>query len=113
MARQRATNIFPFTTGPNSPFPLTGPYIAILPDIEPPRQQSWNVSFQRQIGDNMAASATYLGIYCDRLWNVRSLNPSVYIPGPCTLHTPTGPQFFANCSVPRPVRRRTSTSAAS
>ena len=89
---------FPFTTGPNSPFPLTGPYISILPDLAPPRQQSWNVSFQRQIGDNLAASATYLGSYSDRLWNVRSLNPSVYIPGPCTLQTPTGPQFFANCS---------------
>ena len=104
---------FPFTTGPNSPFPLTGPYISIPPDIEPPRQQSWNVSFQRQIGDNLAVSATYLGSYSDRLWNVRSLNPSVYIPGSCTLQTPTGPQFFANCSSTLPAQRPTSTSAAS
>ena len=29
---------------------------------------------------------------------MRSLNPSVYIPGSCTLQTNTGPQFFANCS---------------
>ena len=29
---------------------------------------------------------------------MRSLNPSVYIPGSCTLQTTTGPQFFANCS---------------
>ena len=78
--------------------PPTGPYISISPDLDPPRQQSWNVSFQRQIGDNLAASATYLGTYSDRLWNVRSLNPSVYIPGSCTLQTNTGPQFFANCS---------------
>ena len=39
-------------------------------------------------------SATYLGSYSDRLWNVRSLNPAVYIPGSCTLQTPTGPQTF-------------------
>ena len=89
---------FPFTPGINSPFPPTGPYISISPDLKPPRQQSWNASFQRQIGDNLAASATYLGTYSDRLWNVRSLNPSVYIPGSCTLQTNTGPQFFANCS---------------
>ena len=89
---------FPFTTGPNSPFPLTGPYISIPPDIKPPRQHSWNLGVQRQIGDNLAASATYLGTYSDRLWNVLSLNPGVYIPGSCTLQTPTGPQFFATCS---------------
>jgi len=89
---------FPFTTGPNSPFPLTGPYISIPSDIRVPRQQSWNVSVQRQIGDNLAVSATYLGSYSDRLWNVLSLNPGVYIPGACTLQTPTGPQAFNPCS---------------
>ena len=89
---------FPFTTGPNSPFPLTGPYISIPSDINVPRQQSWNVSVQRQIGNDLAVSATYLGSYSDRLWNVRSLNPGVYIPGSCTLQTPTGPQVFNPCS---------------
>ena len=44
-------------------------------------------------------SATYLGSYSDRLWNVRSLNQGVYIPGSCTLQTATGPQFFPVCSV--------------
>ena len=89
---------FPFTTGPNSPFPLTGPYISIPTEIKPPRQQSWNVTVQRQVGQNLALTASYLGSYSDRLWNVRSLNPGVYIPGSCTLQTPTGPQFFAVCS---------------
>ncbi|HEV8397523.1 MAG TPA: carboxypeptidase-like regulatory domain-containing protein [Vicinamibacterales bacterium] len=89
---------FPFTTGANSPFPLTGPYISIPSDINVPRQQSWNVSVQRQIGNDLAVSATYLGSYSDRLWNVRSLNPGVYIPGSCTLQTPTGPQAFNPCS---------------
>ena len=92
-------NFFPFTTGPNSPFPLTGPYISIPPDIKPPRQQSWNLGVQRQIGNDMAVSATYIGSYSDRLWNVRSLNQGVYIPGSCTLQTATGPQFFPVCSV--------------
>jgi hypothetical protein len=91
-------NFFPFTTGPNSVFPLTGPYIAIEPDIKPPRQQSWNLGVQRQIGNDLAVAATYIGSYSDRLWNVRSLNEAVYIPGSCTLQTANGPQFFPVCS---------------
>ena len=89
---------FPFTTGPDSPFPLTGPYISIPPDIKPPRQQSWNLSVQRQIGSDMSVSASYLGTYSERLWNVRSVNEAVYIPGSCTLQTASGPQFFPVCS---------------
>ena len=92
-------NFFPFTTGPNSVFPLTGPYIALTPDIKPPRQQSWNLGVQRQIGNDLAVSATYIGTYSDRLWNVRSVNQGVYIPGSCTLQTATGPQFFPVCSI--------------
>jgi hypothetical protein len=53
---------------------------------------------QRQVGQDMALTASYLGSYSDRLWNVRSLNPGVYIPGSCTLQTATGPQFFPVCS---------------
>jgi hypothetical protein len=91
-------NIFPLTFDQNAPFGLFGPYVAMRPDIEPPRQQSWNVTLQRQIGDNMAVTASYLGSYSDRLWNVRSLNEGVYIPGSCTLQTPTGPRSFATCT---------------
>ena len=50
-------------------------------------------------------SATYLGSYSDRLWNVRSLNPGVYIPGSCTLQTPTGPAVLPDVL----DQRRTST----
>jgi hypothetical protein len=92
-------NVFPYTVGPDAVFPLTGPYISLPPDIKPPRQQSWNLGVQRQVGNDMAVSATYIGSYSDRLWNVRSLNAGVYIPGSCTLQTATGPQFFPVCSV--------------
>jgi hypothetical protein len=90
---------FPFVTGPNSPFPLTGPYSSIPSVIDPPRQQSWNLGIQRQIGNDMSVSATYIGTFSDRLWNVLSLNPGVYIPGSCTLQTANGPQFFPVCSI--------------
>jgi hypothetical protein len=90
---------FPYQLGPNAPFPLTGPYIAIPSDIKPPRQQSWNLGVQQQIGSNLAVGVSYIGTYQDRGWNVMSLNPSVYIPGSCTLTNNSGvPQFFADCS---------------
>ncbi len=99
-------NIFPFTLGTDSPFALAGPYIAIPPDIKTPRQQSWNATIERQIGDVMAVRASYIGTYNDRQWNVRSLNEGQYIPGSCTLETPTGSRFFATCSTPATVNFR-------
>ena len=74
--------------------------------IQPPRQQSWNVSVQRQFGDNLAASVTYIGTFQDRGWNVRSLNEGVYIPGACTLQTPTGPRTFNPCSTTQSLQFR-------
>jgi hypothetical protein len=91
-------SFFPFQLGPDAPFPPNGPYIAMDPGIDLPRQQSWNVSVQRQVGENMALSASYIGTYFDRGWNVRSLNQGVYMPGSCTLETLTGRQFFPVCS---------------
>jgi hypothetical protein len=92
-------NFFPFALGQDSPFAPFGPYIAIPPDIETPRQQSWNATFEQQIGDNVGVTASYIGTYGDRNWNVRSLNQGVFLGnGPCTLTTETGPRNFPNCT---------------
>jgi hypothetical protein len=92
-------NFFPFVLGQDSPFAPFGPYIAIPPDIKTPRQQSWNATFERQIGDNVGVTASYIGSYGDRNWNVRSLNQGVFLGnGPCTLETETGPRNFPNCT---------------
>jgi len=92
-------NPFPVTFDQNAAFGPFGPYIAIPSDLELPRQQSWNVSLQRQIGENLAVSANYIGTYSDRLWNVLSLNEGTFLgTGPCTLQTPTGPQNFPVCT---------------
>ena len=55
------TNPFPYTLGKDSPFNLFGPYISIPPDIKTPRQQSWNLTFQQQLGRAMAVNVSYLG----------------------------------------------------
>ena len=100
-------NFFPFVLGRDSPFALFGPYIAIPPDIQTPRQQSWNATFERQIGERLGVSATYVGTYGDRNWNVRSLNQGVFMGnGRCTLMTETGPRSFANCTTPATLNYR-------
>ena len=69
---------------------------------------------QRQIGDNMGVSASYLGNYLMNVWGDVTGNPGI-IPagasatGPCTLRNPAAPggtQTFPNCSAaPLDVRR--------
>jgi hypothetical protein len=76
----------PIQTNANTPFLPYGPYGAISPDINSPRTQSWNVTVERQLGANWAASASYLGSYSDHLWWETQLNPGVFLGlGPCTL----------------------------
>jgi hypothetical protein len=105
------TNPFPITFDANAPFSPNGPFITPPSDLTPTRVHSWNLSVQRQIGDSMAASASYIGNYSNHLWDVVTGNPGgvpagVSPTGPCTLNTITGPQTFANCSAaPLDVRR--------
>jgi hypothetical protein len=87
-------------------------YISMPYDIKTTRNHSWNVAYQRQLGDNMAFSATYLGNHMFNMWGVVDGNPGT-IPagstatGPCTLRLPAGgTQTFANCSTaPLDLRR--------
>ena len=100
---------YPYNAALNSLF-ISMPY-----DIKTTRNHSWNVAFQRQVGDNMAFSATYLGNHMVNMWGVVDGNPGV-IPagaaptGPCTLKLPAGgTQTFANCSTaPLDLRRELS-----
>jgi hypothetical protein len=80
-------------------------FISMPEDIKTTRNHSWNVAFQRQVGNDMAYSVTYLGNHMFNMWGVVDGNPSV-LPagvtnpaGPCTLRQPNGTsQTFANCS---------------
>ena len=69
------------------------------PSIKTPRQQSWNVTLQRQIGEQRGCLRQLLGSYSDRLWNVLSLNQGVvHRQGRARCRRPTGPQFFPTCT---------------
>ena len=91
-------------------------FISMPTDIKTTRNHSWNVAFQRQVGDNMAFSATYLGNHMINMWGVVDGNPGV-IPAGCNgrpvrarFRLPTGgTQTFANCSTaPLDLRRELS-----
>ena len=104
------TNPFPITFDANAPFSPNGPFIAPPSDLAPTRVHSWNASVQRQIGTDMAVSASYIGSYTQNLWDVVTGNPGTVpvspVTAPCTLNTVTGPQAFPNCSAaPLEVRR--------
>jgi hypothetical protein len=84
-------------------FPPFGSYGSIDPNINSPRVQSWNVTFERQIGDAWQASASYLGSYTDRLWNQVAINPGVFMgPALCTIHG----VFYPVCTVPGNLDQR-------
>jgi hypothetical protein len=90
-------------------------FISMPTDIKTTRNHSWNVAFQRQVGEHTAFSATYLGNHMINMWGVVDGNPGVIPPGatatgPCTLRLPTGgTQTFANCSTaPLDLRRELS-----
>jgi hypothetical protein len=111
----RATGVanpFPVTFDANAPFSLNGPYVATPTDLDTTRVHAWNVSAQRQIGNDLAVSASYIGNYTTNLWDVVTGNPGVVLgSGPCTLNSATGPQTFPNCNnAPLDLRRELSLS---
>jgi hypothetical protein len=100
-------NPFPITFDANAPFSLNGPYLVPPSDLDNTKVHSWNVSVQRQLGDNMAVSASYIGNYTQNLWDVVTGNPGgFYGTGACTLNTTTGPRVFPNCGTPATLDQR-------
>jgi hypothetical protein len=79
-------NPHPIVTSPNTVFPAFGAFGVMDPDIDAPRVQSWNVTLEKQLGQNWSTTANYLGRYSDRLWAQTAINPGVFLGlGPCTI----------------------------
>ncbi|MBI4886782.1 MAG: TonB-dependent receptor [Acidobacteria bacterium] len=76
----------PIVTDRNVAYPAFGAFGTIDPDINSPRVQTWNITFERQIGADWGVAVSYLGNYSDRLWSQAAFNPGVFMGlGPCTL----------------------------
>ena len=83
-----------------NPFPFVRPargqegkFLArqIIPSIptqaQPPTVNQWNLSIQKQIGQDWITSASYIGSQTAHLWTIKQLNPAVFLGlGPCTLN---------------------------
>jgi hypothetical protein len=90
----------PILTSPDTQFVPFGAYGATAPDINSPRIQQWNVTFERQIGAVWQVQASYLGSYTDRLWNQVAINPGVFRGlGPCTLNGVAYPVCSTNANL--------------
>jgi hypothetical protein len=90
----------PLTIGPDTEYIPFGTFGVMTPDINSPRIQSWNLTLERQIGADWGVAISYLGSYSDRLWNKKSINPSVYLGlGPCTINGVAYPVCSTNTNL--------------
>ena len=63
----------------NIPFPLNGTYVNTnMKDFHPVYMNQWNLSIQRQIGQDWLVSANYLGNNTIHMITTENVNPSVY-----------------------------------
>ncbi len=91
-------NPFPRVFSATTAFPSFGSFLAVDPDTKNTSQHSWNLVLQRQIGSNMLFSASYIGSRTSNLWNMKALNPGVFLgTAPCTLSL-ASPQNQTVCS---------------
>src|SRR5262249_42062103 len=75
-------NIYPYSIGPNAPFPPYGTFVAMQPNLKTTGVHSWNFSIQRQFGQDWLASATYVGSETQHLLDIYQLNPATIVPCP-------------------------------
>jgi hypothetical protein len=84
-------NPFPVVLRPNLPFPQSGVYYSQPLHLKNAYMQQWNLSFQKQLGNDWALSVSYIGNKSTHVWFENQANPGVYVPGNCTVSGKTGP----------------------
>ena len=87
-------------------FPQFSAFTVQQANARTPMTQHWNVTFQKQFGDNWSATASYFGNKTTHMWIGMEINPAVYMPGATTANTnqrrvlylqnPTEGQYFAS-----------------
>ena len=84
----------------NSPFPLSGSYVNTdLTNFHPTYENQWNLSVQRQLGNDWLVSVNYVGNSTIHMLSGENVNPAVFLGlGPCTIQTAAGPVSYTTCS---------------
>src|SRR5207244_1699583 len=77
-------NPFPVTLRSDVQFPESGVYYSQPLHLKNTYVQQWNLSFQKQVGEDWALSLSYLGNKTTHLWFENQANPAVYIAGRST-----------------------------
>jgi hypothetical protein len=68
----------------NLVFPQSGTYYSQPLDLPNSYTQQWNLSVQRQFGNDWSVDLSYLGNKATHIWADRQANPVLYIPGNST-----------------------------
>jgi hypothetical protein len=85
----------------NIPFPLSGSYVnsTNMTNFHPVYMNQWNLSVQRQFGQDWLISANYVGNSTIHMISGEQMNPAVFMgTGPCIIQTATGPVSYPVCS---------------
>ena len=82
-ASQQGGNPFPLFLSPSIKFPASGNYVDFSLNPKVTYQNQWNLSIQKQVGQDWLLGANYLGSNIIHLWGGRQINPGVFIPGTC------------------------------
>jgi hypothetical protein len=80
-------NPFPYIFTNSVNFNNAGQYWNGTSTRKPMYMQQWNLSIQKQFGDNWIVSANYLGNEVVHQWGTVDINPAVYSPGATTATT--------------------------
>ncbi|MBI2149490.1 MAG: TonB-dependent receptor, partial [Acidobacteria bacterium] len=73
-------NPFPASLSKDTPYVAFGGFTT-MGDIEATQVQNWNLSVQRQFGNDWLVSASYLGSHTIHMLGGEPLNPAIYFPG--------------------------------
>jgi len=98
-------NPFPRVLTKDSTFVTFGGYENMPFNAKSTYSQQWNLSIQRQIGQNWLVSSNYVGTSIIHLWGGNQINPAVFLGlGPCTL--PGTTTQIAVCSTTGNINNR-------
>ena len=62
-------------------FPAAGVYVNMPLNVKPPYVQQWNLSVQRQLGQNLLLSASYFGNQTTHFWTSTEADSALPVPG--------------------------------
>jgi hypothetical protein len=70
-------------------FPTQGTYVSVPPNLKPTSMMQWNLSYQRQLGNDWVMKANYMGNASRHIWGSIDVDYAIPIAGATTANTNT------------------------